>query len=185
MGITLLTMLSISLLHEAHLKHDKKLQRHLIVFCYIADMKKLHYKVTIKAPKQKVWDIMLDDLTYREWTKIFNPNGGTYFEGKWEEGETIRFLIPATNGKITGMYSRVATLKSYEFISLEHLGEVSDGNETPWPSSEEKMFENYTFTEHKGITELQVTMDCKEEHKAMFESSWPIALKKLKTLSEE
>ena len=113
---------------------------------------------------------MLDDLTYREWTKIFNPSEGSYCEGKWEEGQTIHFLGPDGKGNISGLYSRVASVKPYEFLSLQHLGELIDGKEKPWPSPEEKMFENYSFTEHDGITDLEVTMDTADEWK---ESSQP------------
>lgn len=42
-------------------------------------MKTLNYSINIKASKEKVWDIMLSDKTYREWTKVFNPT--SHFEG--------------------------------------------------------------------------------------------------------
>ena len=43
-------------------------------------MEKLHFSISIKAPKEKVWDTMLNDVTYRQWTSVFNPPG-SYYEG--------------------------------------------------------------------------------------------------------
>lgn len=57
-------------------------------------MKKLHFSIQIKAPKEKVWQTMLDDPTYRQWTRVFMP--GSYFEGAWEEGSKIRFVLDPT-----------------------------------------------------------------------------------------
>lgn len=39
---------------------------------------KLHFTITINAPKEKVWDTMLQDTTFREWTAPFNPNGSSW-----------------------------------------------------------------------------------------------------------
>lgn len=148
-------------------------------------MKTLHFKISIAAPKQKVWEVMLNDQSYREWTKIFNPKGGTYYEGKWEEGETMRFLTQGVSGSTTGMYSIIVSAKPYDAISLHHMGEVIDGKEKPWAAPEDKMFEDYTLTEKDGVTDLKVSVDTKDEHKVMHEASWPIALKKIKALSEQ
>ena len=65
------------------------------------------------------------------------------------------------------------------------MGELIDGKEKPWQSPEEKMFENYSFGEHDGVTDLEVTMDTADEWKEMFATSWPKALQKLKELSAQ
>lgn len=39
-------------------------------------MNKLHFEVHINAPKEKVWNMMLEDATYRQWTEVFMP--GSY-----------------------------------------------------------------------------------------------------------
>ena len=46
-------------------------------------------------------------------------------------------------------------------------------------------FENYTFAEKDGGTEVNIDMDIvNEEYKEMFEGMWPKALLKLKELAE-
>lgn len=151
-------------------------------------MAKLHYSIDIKAPKEKVWDSMLEDKTYREWTSIFNP-GGSYYEGNWDEGSKILFLGPdEKSGKIGGMVSKIAVNKPYEYISIEHLGEIVDGAEDTtsdrvkdWAGAHE----NYTFSEKDGVTTVKVDLDSNEEMKKMFEEMWPKALDKLKEITEK
>ncbi len=149
-------------------------------------MQKIHFSISINAPKEKVWHTMLDDATYREWTKAFSPGG--YYEGSWEKGSKILFIGPDQNtGKEGGMVSRVAENRPYEFISIEHLGILHDGVEDTTSEDARKWtpaFENYTFTEKDGSTEVQVDMDTVDEMKQEFETMWPKALAQLKALAE-
>lgn len=145
-------------------------------------MEKLHFKTTIDAPKEKVWNTMLNDETYRKWTSAFAE--GSHYKGSWEKGSKILFLDP--NGM--GMVTKIAENKPYEFISIETLGFVSDGKEDMESEGAKAMagaHENYTFRETGGTTEVSVDMDTSEEYKAMFEESWPKALEKLKALCEK
>ena len=36
-------------------------------------MPALHFTVNINAPKEKVWETLWDDATYRQWTAAFHP----------------------------------------------------------------------------------------------------------------
>jgi hypothetical protein len=149
-------------------------------------MEKLHYSIVINAPKEKVWDTMLEDTTYRQWTEAFNA--GSYYKGDWEEGSKILFLGPSEDGSEGGMVSRIKENRKYEFLSIEHLGILKDGVEDTTSDEAKKWapaYENYTFIEKDGATELQVDMDILSENKAMFEDMWPKALEKLKELSEK
>lgn len=149
-------------------------------------MQKLHFSTTVNAPKEKVWDTMLQDRTYRVWTSEFNPKG-SWFEGDWSQGSTIRFLGPGEDGKPAGMVSRINQNRPHEFVSIEHLGFIHDGKEDTTSEAVKKWtpaFENYTFRETNGQTEVLVDMDTDDEHKKMFEEMWPKALEKLKELAE-
>lgn len=150
-------------------------------------MQKLHYSIVIYAPKEKVWHTMLDDLTYRQWTEAFHP--GSYYQGDWAKGSKIVFLGPdPETGKEGGMVSRIAENKPYEFISIEHVGIVKDGAEDTTSAEATKWapaFENYTFKEKDGATEVLVDMDALEDNAKMFDDMWPKALTKLKELAEE
>lgn len=150
-------------------------------------MQKLHFSTLINAPKEKVWHTMLDDKPYREWTSAFNP--GSYYKGDWSKGSKILFLGPnPENGEEGGMVSRIAENKPYEFISIEHLGIVFNGVEDTTSDEARKWapaYENYSFKEKDGATEVQVDLDINEEEVEMFNEMWTAALQKLKELAEK
>ncbi len=149
-------------------------------------MKKLNFSISIHAPKEKVWDTMLNPKSYQVWTEAFGP--GSHYVGNWEKGSKILFLAPNKSGQMGGMVSRIKEIRKYEHLSIEHCGIVNEGKEDT--SSEEVKtwagaLENYTFKENNGITELFVDMDSAEDFEDMFKNIWPIALQKLKELAEE
>jgi uncharacterized protein YndB with AHSA1/START domain len=150
-------------------------------------MQKIHFSIFINAPKEKVWDTMLEDKTYREWTAAFNP--GSYFKGDWSEGSKILFLGPNPDGSGEGgMVSRIKENRNHEFISIEHLGFVKNDVEDTTSEEAKKWapaFENYTFIEKDGGTEVLIDIDLDEENVPMFKEMWPKALQALKEISEK
>src|SRR3989338_9148113 len=132
-------------------------------------MRKLHFSILINAPREKVWHAMLDDKPYREWTTAFNHE--SYYKGDWSKGSKILFLGPdPKTGKEGGMVSRIAENKPYEYISIEHMGIVQDGVEDTTSETARKWsraFENYTFKEKDGKTEVLVDMEVENEYAEM------------------
>jgi uncharacterized protein YndB with AHSA1/START domain len=147
-------------------------------------MKNLKFSMFINAPRKKVWATMLEDATYREWTKPFNET--SYYEGDWSEGSKILFLGTDKDGKVNGgMYSRIAKNIPFEYVSIEHLGEIHDGVEKPW-GGPENGFENYKFEDVAGGTELTVDLTgIPDEYADMMNEMWPKALEVLKAISEK
>ena len=146
-------------------------------------MEKLNFSISINAPKEKVWEVLWDDTSYRKWTSAFTE-GSYAVTDNWKEGTKVLFLDP----KGSGMVSRVADNRSNEYMSFEHLGEVKDGVEDissekvkEWSGAKE----NYTLKETGGKTDLEVDMDISDEFKDMFINIWPKALEKVKELSEK
>jgi hypothetical protein len=150
-------------------------------------MHKLHFSILINAPKERVWHTMLDDEPYREWTTAFNP--GSYYKGDWSKGSKMLFLGPdPETGQEGGMVSRIAENKPYEFISIEHQGLYLNGIEDTTSDEARKWapaFENYTYRERDGGTEVLVDLDVAESVAEMFDQMWPAALQKLKELAEK
>lgn len=150
-------------------------------------MQKLHFSILIHAPRAKVWDTMLGDVTYRQWTEVFNP--GSYFKGSWEAGSSIQFLGPdPEGGGEGGMVSHIKENRLHEFVSIEHLGMIKNGVEDTTSEQVKKWtpaFENYTFVDKGGDTELVIGIDVPDEYKTMFEEMWPKALLKLRELTEK
>ncbi len=130
---------------------------------------------------------MLGDATYREWTASFCP--GSYYVGSWDQGAEIKFLGPDEKGNPDGggMYSRIKENRLHEFVSIEHLGIITNGVVDTTSEEVKKWapsFENYTFVDKDGGTDVLVDMDINDEHKAQFEDMWPKALQKLKEVAE-
>ena len=145
-------------------------------------MKKHHFSVEINAPRERVWQILWDDKSYRQWTAPFHE--GSHALSDWQEGSRVLFLGPNGNG----MVSRIAQLKPNEYMSFEHLGEIKDGTEN-FETAKEKgwagSLENYTLNDKHGSTELLVDMDADESFGDFFQNTFPKALQRVKELAEE
>lgn len=149
-------------------------------------MQKMNASILINAPREKVWDIMLSDATYREWTSAFNPT--SYYEGSWEQGSKILFKGTNDKGEVDGgMVSRIAESRKPEYVSIEHLGVIIDNKEvTDDPQYKEwaGAHENYTFNEKDGGTELLIDLDVTDEMAGDMKAMWERALLKLKEICE-
>ncbi len=150
-------------------------------------MQTIHLTTFIAAPREHVWDVMLSDATYREWTSVFMP--GSYYRGSWDQGAKILFVAPNQDGKgESGMVSRIAESRHPEFVSIEHLGMIEHGVEDTTSEKVQKWagaHENYTFVEKDGGTELVIDMTIAEDEKAYMEDAWKKALVRLKELAEQ
>lgn len=149
-------------------------------------METLRMSILINADRKKVWDTMLGDKGYREWTRAFNE--GSFYQGSWDKGSEIRFLALDDKGETGGMFSRIKENIRHQFISIEHMGIISKGivdttgeEAKKWAPS----YENYTFKEENGRTELIIEVQVADGYRDMFEEMWPRALQALKTLCEK
>ena len=152
----------------------------------LSKLETLHFEISIKAPAMKVYQVMLDEKTYKEWTSVFNAT--SQFVGSWEKGSKVLFVGTDEKGETGGMVSRIKENIPGKFVSIEHLGilagdkEILEGPEVEgWAGA----LENYTFTEKNGETLLGVDLDSNQEFKDMFSDLWPKALEKLKAIVEK
>lgn len=142
----------------------------------------LRFQTNINASKEKVWDVLLQDATYRQWTAPF-CEGSYYKADNFNEGSKVTFLSPEG----TGMVSRVVVHKPAEEISFEHLGVVKDCKEDTesddvkqWQGSQE----TYHVVSTGDSTQLHIEQDIDCKHAPMFTTMWEKALQKVKELSE-
>jgi hypothetical protein len=142
--------------------------------------------IFIDAPRERVWDVMLADATYRDWTTPFSP--GSHYRGDWSQGSKILFvgLLPDGAGEM-GMVSRIAESRPHEFISIEHLGIYKNGvedTESPEAKKWAPAYENYSFAGKNGGTALEVEMDIDGAELENFGKMWDAALARLKAIAE-
>jgi len=146
-------------------------------------MARKEFRITIDAPREKVWQVLWDLQTYPVWTAPFSPSSNVRTDN-WKKDSKVLF----TDGSGNGMVSTVAENVPNEFMSFRHLGELKDGVED---TSSERVSawagatENYTLRDNGGKTELVIDMDITEEFADMFDEMWPKALDKVKELSEK
>lgn len=144
--------------------------------------KNIHFSISINAPREKVWHKMLDLDSYKEWASAFMD--GSCYDGSWEKGAKIKFFAA---GSTDGMSSVIAENKPFEFISIRHVGFIKDGiedTESPEVKAWAPSFENYTFTETDGHTEVKVDMEVAPSFEQDMIALWPKALLKLKEICE-
>ncbi len=128
-----------------------------------------------------VWETLLNDSTYRQWTSAFSE--GSHAQTDWKKGSKILFL----DGSGNGMISRVADAVPSRYMSIEHVGMLDNGVEdydSPKTKEWAGAMENYTLDEKDGGTEMIVDTDVTEEYREYMLKTWPQALGKLKDLSE-
>ena len=141
-------------------------------------LNQLHYTVDIAAPREKVWRVLWDDASFRDWSSVFAE--GSYAVSDWKEGSTVQFIDPGSNA---GMSSVIEQKRPNEYISFRHEAEIKDGKVQP-PSDWSGAHENYTLTSRNGGTTLKVDLDVADEHRQMFEDKFPKALQRIKALAE-
>ncbi len=144
-------------------------------------MERKTYKITIDAPREKVWETLWGEETYPKWTSAFAP--GSKVETDWQQGSRTLFLD--VNGD--GMISEIAQKREPEFMSFRHIGEIVNGKEDTesekvkaWAGSTE----DYTLSDLGGKTVVEVSLDIDGEYLEFFEKVWPKALEHLKDISE-
>lgn len=152
-------------------------------------MEKLQYTIKINAPVHKVYDLMLgisNKTTYEQWTAMFNPT--STYEGNWNKGSKMLFVGFDDQGNKGGMVSEIAENSTNEYVSIRHYGLVQANVEITSGPQVEKWangFENYTFQEKNGVTDIIIELvGLTEDLKEYMNDSWPKALDQLKVLCE-
>ncbi len=149
-------------------------------------MKKINVSIRIHASVDKVWNTVIGNDSYKEWTSVFCQ--GSYFKGDWSKGSKILFLGPdPKTGVEGGMVSEIAENIHHTYISIKHKGVLNNGVEDTTSEEVKKWapsYENYSFEEKDGGTLFTVNIDSTDEYYEFFMQSWPKALEKLKEVAE-
>lgn len=142
-------------------------------------MKEMRFQVEIRATKERVWDTLWQDETFREWAGIIDP--GTYMKGELQEGSEVEY-ISAENGY--GVTSLVEKLTPGEFVLLRHSADTQDSGvrerDKQWTGGKE----SYCLMESDGTTTLTATFDVPPELEEYFTVTYPKALERVKDLAE-
>jgi uncharacterized protein YndB with AHSA1/START domain len=144
-------------------------------------MERLQFKITIDAPRDRIWEILWGAETYPQWTAPFIEGGSLKTDLK--KGSRAFFLDSSGDG----MISEIADLVPDEFMSFRHLGMFTGGvvdteiaDQEGWSGA----LENYTLLDVDGGTEVIVDQDLTEGSRQLFTEMWSKALQLLKIIAE-
>jgi hypothetical protein len=125
---------------------------------------------------------MLDKETYRTWVNAAWP--GSYYEGEWKQGGSIRFIGADGSGTKGTLVKQVPN----EHLSIKHIAVLEKGGREDTTSESAKSWigtmEQYIFTEKDGVTTLTVDIETSPYWEKMFNEGWPVALQSLKAMTE-
>lgn len=142
-------------------------------------MKKLQFSIEINSSKEKVWNTLWQDKTFREWAGIIDP--GTYIVGELKEGNEVQFI----SAEGYGVTSFVEKLITNEYLLLKHLADTKESGreerEKEWTGGEE----SYRLVNNGTTTTLTVEFNVPLELEEYFKVNYPKALEKIKELAEE
>lgn len=142
-------------------------------------MKELQFSIEIHATKEKVWNTLWQDETFREWAGIIDP--GTHLVGDLKEGNEVQFI----SGNGYGVTSLVEGLTPGECLLLRHHADTKEEGkrerEKEWTGGKER----YSLTEKDGTTMLTTAFDVPPELEEYFKINYPKALERVKILAEE
>ena len=140
-------------------------------------MQKQQFSINIKAPRERVWNTLWEDKTFRDWAN--NIDEGMYMEGEIKEGNEVQFISPTGYG-VTSLIEKLA---QNELVSFRHMADTTDSGEREqeWTGGEE----SYSLAENDGVTTLTVDIDVPPGQEETFKVRFPKALEMVKILAEK
>ena len=143
-------------------------------------MQKQQFSIEIRAPRERVWNTLFENKSFRDWGSVIDEDG-QYMVGELKEGNEIQFL--SENG--FGVTTFVEKLIPNEFISFRMIANTIDSGkrerEKEWTGGEE----SFSLAEKDDVTALTVHIDVPEEMQTMFQDRFPRALERVKVLAEK
>ena len=142
-------------------------------------MKKQHFSIKIKAPKEKVWQTLFEDKTFRDWGNIIDE--GQYMVGELAEGNKVQFI----SSEGLGVTSFIEKLTPNEYIAFRQVADtMNSGKEVrdkEWTGGKE----SFELIEKNNNTILTVKIDIPPGLEEIFQDRFPKALERVKILAEK
>lgn len=138
--------------------------------------------IVIKAPKEKVWDVLFTDPYIRIWYNEFAV--GCYAVTDWKLGSKAVFKDESESGLI----GEIVANQPNQLLTIEYTGVLDRGAEDYESDMANQMKggrETYKISETDGRTYLEVELDIAQEYFEMMSSMWDKALEKIKELAEQ
>lgn len=142
-------------------------------------MQKQHFSIKIKTTRQRVWNILWEDKTFRDWASVIDE--GLYLVGELKEGSEVQF----NSASGYGVKSLVEKYIQNELVVFRHLADTKDNSDKEREKEWTGGMESYSLRENDGITILTVDMDVPPEQEELFKTIMPKALERVKVIAEK
>ncbi len=142
-------------------------------------MKQEQFSISINASRQRVWEVLWSDETFRDWANVIDE--GTCMEGEIVEGGTVHFLSSIGG---YGVRSLVTELIPQHRVSFHQVEDTKDFGKEVRPSEWTGADETYELLETAGVTTLTLTMGVPPTQVLMMTERVPNALARIKELAE-
>ncbi|MDP2647765.1 MAG: SRPBCC domain-containing protein [Candidatus Yanofskybacteria bacterium] len=143
-------------------------------------MQKQQFSIEIKASRERVWNILWEDKTFRDWANIVDE--GTYMAGEIKEGNKVQFISSVSGYGVTSL---VEKLVPNEFVSFRQIADTKDSGEREREKEWTGGTESYSLAENDGVTTLTVNIDVPPGQEETFKVRFPKALERVKILAEK
>ena len=147
-------------------------------------MRTFTYSTEINKPREFVFDKIIDQSVYADWTKAWG--GDMTFVGDWKEGTNVTLM----DKKRGGTKVLIEEFKPGEYIRAKHIAmvnsdnieiELTDDNMRKWIGS----VDEYYFEEESDYkTTLKMVLTVDEVFQQMYDDTWPKALQFFKEVCE-
>lgn len=146
------------------------------------DFKTIKQSIDINAPKENVWDVLVNNEKNKKWLELFSPGSST--ETDWKEGS--RAIFKDSSGR--GIIGHIAQSKAGELVDIEYDGFI-EGDKEDYESEGAKAYkgthEVYRLSEQNGVTHLDISSEMQDDYYEEMSSKWIVALNKIKELAEK
>ena len=146
-------------------------------------MANVMHSVIINAPAEKIWDVLWNEDSYKEWTQFFSP--GSNYKSDWKVGGKTYFLD--ASGK-NGSIATIDRMDKPNMVIFKHIGELHNGkaiNNTrkviDWLGS----FEKYFIMSFDGYCKLQGESITSPEYADHIKEGFVKGFAKVKELAEQ
>ena len=143
-------------------------------------MQKQQFSIEIKTPRERVWNNLWEDKTFRDWASIVDE--GMYMVGEIKEGNEVQFISSVSGYGVTSLIEKLA-LK--EFVLFRQIADTKDSGEQEREKEWTDGTESYSLAENDGVTTLTVDIDVPPGQEETFKVRFPKALERVKILAEK
>lgn len=140
----------------------------------------MQFSIEIKAPREKVWNTLWEDKTFRDWANIIDE--GMYMVGEMREGNEVQFISSVSGYGVTSLIEKLAR---NEFVSFRQMADTKDSGEREREKEWTGRTESYSLAENDGVTTLMVDIDVPPGQEETFSVRFPKALERVKILAEK